>query len=332
MRTATSNRDRQVLKRVGENLFRDEASGIYYLIYKQAGKQIRRSLKTTDAALARRKRDDDLRKLKQLDPDAKDLIFTAYDDRGKLVGGLANDWFEFAQLNWKPSVIARETYAVKELSRHFGHQRVRRITAKMVQTWAKARTEEVGPDSFNRERLRLIHIFDYAIEHKQLLENPAAHIPKLKAIKHVSRCPSETEFATILADMRSNDGKRDGRDSANLCEGLTYIGCRKGDAEYPEWRHIYFTAGKFTITGHPRAEQKIMKDVLFRSSLRSPVSCGTCWRNCRSRRNPRTRCSKSNPAARLSGPPAADWGCRITRRTIRGVDFSLPTVCEQAST
>ena len=124
MRTATSGHDRQILNRVGENLFRDKASGIYYLIYKQAGKQFRHSLRTTDAALVRRKRDDELGRLKQLSPLANELIFAVYSEGGKLIGGLAKDWFDFAQLAWKPSVIVRETYTVNELSKHFGHYRI----------------------------------------------------------------------------------------------------------------------------------------------------------------------------------------------------------------
>lgn len=43
-----------VLRRVGENLYR-HTSGTYYALVKRAGKQFRRSLKTTDRALAARR-------------------------------------------------------------------------------------------------------------------------------------------------------------------------------------------------------------------------------------------------------------------------------------
>jgi hypothetical protein len=42
------------LKKVGPNLYRT-TSGIYYLLVKRGGKQFRRSLRTTDQALARRR-------------------------------------------------------------------------------------------------------------------------------------------------------------------------------------------------------------------------------------------------------------------------------------
>jgi hypothetical protein len=40
---------------VGQNLYRLQSSGTYYALIKQGGKQIRRSLKIQDAAIARRR-------------------------------------------------------------------------------------------------------------------------------------------------------------------------------------------------------------------------------------------------------------------------------------
>ena len=44
-----------VFHKVGPNLYRLKSSGTYYGLFKRSGKQIRRSLKTTDGALARRR-------------------------------------------------------------------------------------------------------------------------------------------------------------------------------------------------------------------------------------------------------------------------------------
>jgi hypothetical protein len=43
------------MQRVGECLYRSQTSKIYYAIIKRGGKQIKRSLKTTDQALAKRR-------------------------------------------------------------------------------------------------------------------------------------------------------------------------------------------------------------------------------------------------------------------------------------
>src|SRR5262245_66357769 len=55
-------------KRVGPNLYRDSA-GRYYLLVKKSGKQFRRSLKTKDAALAKRRLREFLERAGQLAAD-----------------------------------------------------------------------------------------------------------------------------------------------------------------------------------------------------------------------------------------------------------------------
>ena len=51
----SSTRKPYTFKRVSENLYKVIETGGYYALVKRGGKQIRRSLKTTDKALARRR-------------------------------------------------------------------------------------------------------------------------------------------------------------------------------------------------------------------------------------------------------------------------------------
>ena len=50
-----SSRKPYTFKRVSENLYKVTETGGYYALVKRGGKQIRRSLKTTDKALAKRR-------------------------------------------------------------------------------------------------------------------------------------------------------------------------------------------------------------------------------------------------------------------------------------
>jgi hypothetical protein len=50
----TTESGNQVLVKIATCLYRSVASNIYYGIYKRAGKQVKRSLKTTDKELAKR--------------------------------------------------------------------------------------------------------------------------------------------------------------------------------------------------------------------------------------------------------------------------------------
>src|SRR5712691_1023379 len=92
------------LQHAGENLYRNQSSGIYYALFKRDGKQIRRSLKTADKELARRKLSDMREQVQRLSgDDAKTLPFAEYKHDEKtgeitadLVGGLAKRWFDLA--------------------------------------------------------------------------------------------------------------------------------------------------------------------------------------------------------------------------------------------
>ena len=55
-----------VFHKVAQNLYRLESSGTYYALFKRGGKQIRKSLKTTDGALARRRLSDLRNKVSRL--------------------------------------------------------------------------------------------------------------------------------------------------------------------------------------------------------------------------------------------------------------------------
>jgi hypothetical protein len=86
----------QTLKHTGiSNLFRCEASGIYYAIVKVNGKQKRRNLKTRDKEIARRKMEDFRQKVARLTTDdARKMPFAEYDDKGVLIGGLVKRWWD----------------------------------------------------------------------------------------------------------------------------------------------------------------------------------------------------------------------------------------------
>ena len=55
-------------RRVGENLYRYSSSGVYYARFRLQGKEIRRSLKTTDRELAKRRLQEDVDKARKINP------------------------------------------------------------------------------------------------------------------------------------------------------------------------------------------------------------------------------------------------------------------------
>ena len=94
----------QFLKKVGPNLYRSKA-GTYYLLVKRAGKQFRRSLKTNDLALARRRLRDFQDKAGRLSTDG--------DGRNIKFKDLAVRWLDTRKSELKPSSYERCETAVK---------------------------------------------------------------------------------------------------------------------------------------------------------------------------------------------------------------------------
>ena len=88
----TTNSDPQkksyTFVRVGENLYRVKETGGYYALVKRNRKQIRRSLKTTDKALAKRRLNVLLQKVDKLrvDPKISNITFLEYSQRWQRIG------------------------------------------------------------------------------------------------------------------------------------------------------------------------------------------------------------------------------------------------------
>ena len=98
----------------GENLYRSDSSEIYYALFKLDGKQIRRSLKTTEKVLPLRKLVELRRQVNRItSAGVRQLPFVKYKagkQRRQLIGRLAKRWLDVAAVTLKPrSRQRRET-------------------------------------------------------------------------------------------------------------------------------------------------------------------------------------------------------------------------------
>jgi integrase len=254
MRTTATIRKHQKLVHVGDCLYRSTTTDVYYAIFQRDGRQVKRSLKTTDPELAKRRREEHRRKVERLTSDsAKTLPFAEYDKKSKeLIGGLAKRWIEIAGGTMEQSSRDRQLGVIKNLNQHFSTLTVRNITLRTLEQWATARRETCSARTFNYELETLRRILDYGAEHGILMENPARKIKRCKPHKRPITIPTREQFRKMLDAMRDNSG----HDSANLAELLAYSGCRKseivGDREYDKppmfWRDVDFGLKVFTVT------------------------------------------------------------------------------------
>jgi len=233
-----SGKSTQELRRVSECLYRSQQSGVYYAILKRKGKQIKRSLRTSDKTLAKRR-------LAELSKKA--VALTQGGDSAITFDNLAKRWLRAVSSQMKPSSLRRQATVVKGLGRVFGLTQTRRITKSMVEEWAVTRGKQISARTFNYDRETLIRILDYAVRDGLMLDNPALVIKRKKVRTKQIIIPTRKQFLSLVEAIR--ELRADALFAADLCELLAYSGCRLGEAVAIEWGDIDFDSKRFVVTG-----------------------------------------------------------------------------------
>jgi integrase len=239
--TNHTNRPAQaVFNKVGQNLYRLESSGTYYALFKRSGKQIRRSLKTTDGALAKRRLNAMGDKVARLNgaKGAGKITFTELADR----------WLSNLRVNLKESSSTRLAVCVKGLEPFLGKVTIRNISNRHCEEWLTKRGKSISAQSYKHERRVLIAILDYACRDGLLLENPAREaLPIRKIPKPKIIIPTQQQFRLLVQTIRQADIRA--QSGADLVELLGYSGMRLNEATSLTWGDVDWDRGSFTVTG-----------------------------------------------------------------------------------
>ena len=239
---------RAVFHKVAENLYRLESSRTYYALFKRAGKQIRRSLKTTDSALARRRLNELRDKVSHFNQTkgASRITFT----------DLAGRWLDTHRVHLKEKSISRLDTCLKGLMPYFGHVPVRNIGSQHWEAWLAGRGKKISPSSYKHERRVLLAVLDYAVRDGLLLDNqardtvPIRKIPKSKIV-----IPTRDQFAKLVEAIRQADIRA--KPAGDLVELLGYSGMRLGEAVNLTWGDIDWERNTFTVTGGERGTKNL---------------------------------------------------------------------------
>jgi site-specific recombinase XerD len=260
MKNKAKTRKQQKLIHVGDNLYRSSVTDVYYGIFTRDDKQVKRSLKTKDPELAKRKCEELRRKVERLSADdSKTLPFAEYNKAHELIGGVAFRWFETAAVSIKPKTKDMYLNSIKMLARGFGKTTVRNIGLRQVEQWATQRSAECSARTYNADLEVLRRILDYACKHGLILDNPAKEIQRRKLSREKIIIPTKEQFRELLGKMRANNGD----DSADLVEFLAYSGCRLaevvGDSNHGKmpmvWGDVNFKLKTFTVQGKGRGDE-----------------------------------------------------------------------------
>lgn len=234
---------RSVFHKVGQNLYRHESSGTYYALFKRAGKQIRRSLKTSEPALARRRLGDLRNKVARLN---------TVKGAGKITfANLAKRWLDSHRVHLKERTVASLASSLNGLLPYFGHVPIRNVSSQQCEAWLTGRGKKISPATYKHERRLLLSVLDYAMRDGLLLDNPAREaVPIRKIPKSETVIPTREQFARMVQIIRQADLRA--QPAGDLVELLGCSGMRLGEAVNLTWGDVDWERKSFTITGGER--------------------------------------------------------------------------------
>jgi integrase len=225
-----------------ENLRRHKTSGIYYAFIKRGRKQFRRSLKTNDKALAKRKLADLLRDVDRLA--SAEGAHATFDE-------VAARWIETTQHALKAGTIRHRQTCLKAVAPFFRGLSIRNLTPRHCEAWVTQRGITIASQTFVHELQTMRAVFRYAYQQGLILRNPAEGIKRPRIIAKTPAVPTREQFQNIVVVIRAeSQGK--GGDGADLAELLAYSGMRLNEACSLRWRDVNFSRGVFTVTGGER--------------------------------------------------------------------------------
>lgn len=234
-----------VFEYAGEGLRRHKSSSVYYAWFKHAGKQIHRSLGTTDKAHARRL-------LNEMRQDVANV--TSNEATRVTFSQLAARWLASIRPALKPGSVTRRETCIRNLEPCLRTVTLSGVTAGHCEQWSIRRGGKIAPQTLNHELGTLKLIFNYAIEQGIIYRNPARSIKRRRIVPTREKfIPTREQFTKLIAAVRKSDGRPESqtaaRHGADFVELLAYSGIRKAEAAALKWRDVDFAKNQLTVTG-----------------------------------------------------------------------------------
>jgi integrase len=227
-------------QKVGECLYRYSSNGVYYARIKSSGKEIRRSLETTDPALARRNLRNLRNEQSQIDRSKNRLTLRE----------LCDTFLKTIQ-HQKPKTIERKTLIVERVKRDWltgSSIQVAKIKPTDVQLWLAR--YNFGPVSRNLHLACVKEILQMAVRDGVIGNSPAEKLQAVKLDKPIRKTPTVAEFKAIVADIRAQHFSADAQDSADFVEFIGQAGLGQAEASALTVGDIDWQHGTITTFRH----------------------------------------------------------------------------------
>jgi integrase len=228
-----------VFEKVGECLYRLASTGGFYARVWIRGKEIRRSLQTTDWQLAKRRLRDLRKDLEKLDNDASKTSMEAY-----LETFLATSQNKSKASRQKFDAIAKRIR--EEWPGGIGIK-LRDVKASDVLRWLKLQRERYATSTYNEYVQFIRRLFASAVRDRIIVESPAAEIAQAKRETPIRDTPTWEEFRAIVADMRAQKYNSDAKDSADCCEFMGLAGLGNAEVAAMTWGDVDLDRGRIRV-------------------------------------------------------------------------------------
>jgi integrase len=234
-----------VFRKVGECLYRYSSNGVYYARFKTDGKEIRRSLETTDPAEARRKLAAEKQKERQTDRSQGKLTLRELCDR----------WLKTIQ--GSPKTLEAKEYIASRIKEHWPTGsliQVAKIKPSDCDLWLArcARKSQNGfsASSRNAHVQVLKEVFTTALRDRIISHSPAAHLKYIKRQKPIRLTPTWEQFKAIVANVREQVFNADAQDSADFLKFLGLAGLGQAEARSLTRAHVDLEVGRIITFRH----------------------------------------------------------------------------------
>jgi integrase len=226
-------------EKVGECLYR-YSNGVYYARIKIDGKDIKRSLKTTDRDFAKRALAAFRDEQQQIDR-----------SQGKLTLAELCDRYLKTIQHQKPKTVERKTFITRRIKTHWPTGKVTqvgKIKRSDVDLWLSR--YRFGSASRNLHISCVKELFNSAVRDRIITASPAAHLRSVKREKPIRLTPTFEQFKAIIADVRSQVFNAEAQDSADFLEFLGLAGLGQAEAGSLTPPDVDFASGQIITYRH----------------------------------------------------------------------------------
>jgi integrase len=231
-------------QKVGECLYR-YSNRVYYARIRVDGKEIKRSLETTDRASANRKLARFKREQRQIDR-----------SQGKLtLAELCDKYLETIE-HQSPKTIEGKTCIVGRIKRLWPSGKltqVAKIKPSEVDLWLASvarRAKRFGAASRNAHLSCIKEVCALAVRDRIIPASPAQHLKYAERKKPIRITPTFEQFKAIIADVRVQRLNADAQDSADFLELLGLAGLGQAEASSLTRADVDLQAGRIITFRH----------------------------------------------------------------------------------